>query len=150
MRSEITADPTSSYSLTGCRLVLIELKNPADEEATISSAFKQFGTYQKEIPSIFRYNEVLVISDGTYAKAGTMTAKEERFIALENNQCPKDTQDPATNRSSNKGMLNKSTLMDLIRHFVVYEAEKDKKEGTVKISKENRSVPAIQRRPKSH
>ena len=97
LRSAITGDQTSSYSLMGCRLVLIELKNPADENATISSAFKQFGTYQKEIPSIFRYNEVLVISDGTYAKAGTMTAKEERFSPLENYQRPKNTQDPATN-----------------------------------------------------
>jgi type I restriction enzyme R subunit len=65
--------------VNGLPLVLIELKNPADENATISTALKQFGTYQQEIPSIFRYNEVLVISDGTYGKAGTLTAKEERF-----------------------------------------------------------------------
>ena len=78
--------------VNGLPLVLFELKNPADEKADISSAFKQFGTYQKEIPSIFRYNEVLVISDGTYAKAGTMTAKEERF------SCPGKLSTPKRHR----------------------------------------------------
>ena len=121
--------------VNGLPLVLIELKNPADEEATISSAFKQFGTYQKEIPSIFRYNEVLVISDGTYAKAGTMTAKEERFSPWKTINAQKTPKTQPQIEVLTKGMLNKSTLMDLIGHFVVFEAEKDKKEGTVKLSK---------------
>ncbi|MGO8805534.1 MAG: type I restriction endonuclease subunit R [Candidatus Bathyarchaeia archaeon] len=121
--------------VNGLPLVLIELKNPADEEATISSAFKQFGTYQKEIPSIFRYNEVLVISDGTYAKAGTMTAKEERFSPWKTINAQKAPKTQPQIEVLTKGMLNKSTLMDLLGHFVVFEAEKDKKEGTVKLSK---------------
>lgn len=121
--------------VNGLPLVLIELKNPADEEATISSAFKQFGTYQKEIPSIFRYNEVLVISDGTYAKAGTMTAKEERFSPWKTINAQKTPKTQPQIEVLTKGMLNKSTLMDLIQHFVVYEAEKDKKKGTVETSK---------------
>ena len=121
--------------INGLPLVLIELKNPADEKADISSAFKQFGTYQKEIPSIFRYNEVLVISDGTYAKAGTMTAKEERFMPWKTINAQKTPKTQPQIEVLTKGMLNKSTLMDLIGHFVVFEAEKDKKEGTVKLSK---------------
>ena len=121
--------------VNGLPLVLFELKNPADEKADISSAFKQFGTYQKEIPSIFRYNEVLVISDGTYAKAGTMTAKEERFMPWKTINAQKTPKTQPQIEVLTKGMLNKSTLMDLIGHFVVFEAEKDKKEGTVKLSK---------------
>jgi type I restriction enzyme R subunit len=127
--------PDITLFVNGLPLVLIELKNPADEEATISSAFKQFGTYQKEIPSIFRYNEVLVISDGTYAKAGTMTAKEERFSPWKTINAQKTPKTQPQIEVLTKGMLNKATLMDLIKHFVVYEAEKDKKEGTIKLSK---------------
>ena len=93
--------------VNGLPLVLIELKNPADEEATISSAFKQFGTYQKEIPSIFRYNEVLVISDGTYAKAGTMTAKEERFSPWKTINAQKTPKTQPQIEVLTKGMLNK-------------------------------------------
>ena len=103
--------------VNGLPLVLIELKNPADAEATISSAFKQFGTYQKEVPSIFRYNEVLVISDGTYAKAGTMTAKEERFSPWKTINAKKTPKTQPQMEVLTKGMLNKATLMDLIRHF---------------------------------
>lgn len=121
--------------VNGLPLVLIELKNPADENATISTAVKQFGTYQQEIPSVFRYNEVLVISDGTYAKAGTLTAKEERFSpwkTLNGKKMPTSTPQIEVLL---KGMLKPEVLLDLVRHFVVFEAEKDKKDGNIKISK---------------
>ena len=59
--------------VNGLPLVVIELKNPADEEATIWKAYEQFQTYMQEISSLFAYNEVLVISDGTEARAGTIT-----------------------------------------------------------------------------
>ena len=55
--------------VNGLPLVLIELKNPADENATVWSAFNQLETYQQQIPSIFRYNEILVISDGLAGKS---------------------------------------------------------------------------------
>jgi type I restriction enzyme R subunit len=120
--------------VNGLPVVVIELKNPADENATISTAFKQFGTYQQEIPSIFRYNEVLVISDGNYAKAGTITSKEERFSPWKTINAKKMPTITPQVEVLLKGMLNKATLLDLIRHFIVFEADKDK-EGSVKISK---------------
>jgi type I restriction enzyme R subunit len=121
--------------VNGLPLVLIELKNPADENATISTAFKQFGTYQQEIPSVFRFNEVLVISDGTYAKAGTLTAKEERFSPWKTINTKKTSTSTPQIEILLKGMLNPETLLDLVRHFVVFEAEKEKKDGSLKISK---------------
>jgi len=121
--------------VNGLPLVLIELKNPADENATISTAFKQFGTYQQEIPSVFRYNDVLVISDGTYAKAGTLTAKEERFSPWKTINTKKTSTSTPQIEVLLKGMLNPETLLDLVRHFVVFEAEKEKKDGSLKISK---------------
>ncbi len=65
--------------VNGLPIVLIELKNPADENATIWSAFNQFETYKQQITSLFRFNEILVISDGLEARAGTLTSNKERF-----------------------------------------------------------------------
>ena len=66
--------------VNGLPLGVIELKNPGDENATIKGAFNQLQTYKKDIPSIFPYNEILVISDGLEARAGTLTADWERFM----------------------------------------------------------------------
>ncbi len=122
--------------VNGLPLVVIELKNPADENATVHSAFKQFQTYKLQIPSLFHFAEVLVASDGFDAKAGTITSDWERFQ-------PWKTVDGKEKAHAAipqievliKGMLNKSVLLDLIRHFVVFEQEKDSKDGSLKISK---------------
>ena len=66
--------------VNGLPLAVIELKNPADEEATIWSAYRQLQTYKEEIPSLFTYNELLVVSDGTQARAGTITSNQEWFL----------------------------------------------------------------------
>lgn len=121
--------------VNGLPLVLIELKNPADENATIWSAFNQFETYKQEIPSVFRFNEILVISDGTYAREGTMTSNEERFTpwkTIGEKRTPKPIPEYEVLL---KGMLSKEVLLDLVRHFVVFEADKDKKDGSIKLSK---------------
>lgn len=65
--------------INGLPLGIIELKNPADENATIRKAFDQLQTYKQDIPCLFPYNEILVISDGTEARVGTLTADWERF-----------------------------------------------------------------------
>ena len=121
--------------VNGLPLVLIELKNPADENATVWSAFNQLETYCEQIPSIFRFNEILIISDGLQAKAGTLSLNRERFTpwkTIENQKAPANTPEIDVLL---KGMLNKNTLLDLMRHFVVFEADKDKKDGRLKISK---------------
>ena len=121
--------------VNGLPLVIVELKNPSDEKADLSGAYKQFETYKQEIPSIFRYNEILVVSDGTYAKAGTLTAKEERFSPWKTINGEKQPTTMPQIELLLKGMLNPAVLLDLVRYFVVYEAEKDKNEGRVRISK---------------
>jgi len=67
--------------VNGLPLVVIELKNPADENATIHSAFKQIQTYKQAIPSLFTYNGFLIISDGLEAKSGSISAAFSRFMA---------------------------------------------------------------------
>ena len=67
--------------INGLPLVLFELKNPADEEATVANAFNQVETYKLQIPSLFRFNEIVIISDGLETHAGTITSGTERFTA---------------------------------------------------------------------
>ena len=123
--------------VNGIPLVVIELKNPADENATVKSAFKQLQTYKKIIPSLFTYNGLMIISDGLEAKAGSLSAGLTRFMAWKS----ADGKEEASNLVSQletliNGMLNKETLLDLIRHFVVFEKSKkeDSKTGIVSIS----------------
>lgn len=123
--------------VNGIPLVVIELKNPADENATVKSAFKQLQTYKEIIPSLFTYNALMIISDGLEAKSGSLSAGLTRFMAWKS----ADGKEEASNLVSQletliNGMLNKETLLDLIRHFVVFEKSKkeDTKTGIVTIS----------------
>jgi type I restriction enzyme R subunit len=111
--------------VNGIPLVVIELKNAADENATIKSAFRQIETYKSVIPSLFTYNGFVIISDGLEAKAGTISAGFSRFMAWKS----EDGKTEASQLQSQmqtliKGMLNKETLLDLIRHFTVFEKSK--------------------------
>jgi len=108
--------------VNGLPLVVIELKNPADENTTIKSAYQQLDTYKNTIPSLFTYNALLVISDGLEAKAGSLSADFNRFMTWKS----ADGQSEASHLVSQmetliKGMLNKTTLLDLVRHFVVFK-----------------------------
>lgn len=111
--------------VNGLPLVVIELKNPADENATVRSAFKQIETYKATIPGLFTYNGLVVISDGLEAKAGTISSGYTRFMAWRT----ADGKSEASQLISQletliQGMLNKATLLDLIRHFIVFEESK--------------------------
>jgi len=116
--------------VNGIPLVVIELKNAADENTTINSAFKQVETYKTIIPSLFTYNGFVVVSDGLEAKAGSISAGFSRFMAWKS----ADGKAEASHLTSQletliQGMLNKETLIDIIRHFIVFE--KSKKEDAV-------------------
>lgn len=116
--------------VNGLPLVVIELKNPVDENATLQTAFKQIQTYKQTIPSLFTYNSFVIISDGLEAKAGTISAGFSRFMAWK-------SADGKLEASRLVGqleilivdMLGQKTLLDLIRHFVVFE--KSKKEDKI-------------------
>lgn len=115
--------------VNGLPLVVIELKNATNEKTSVQSAFRQIETYKAMISSLFTFNAFSVISDGLEAKAGTISAGLSRFMAWK-------TQDGIVEASKNisqletliKGMLNPATLLDLVRHFIVFE--KFKKEDT--------------------
>jgi len=123
--------------VNGLPLVVIELKNAVDENATIHSAFKQIETYKAIISSLFTYNGFVIISDGLEAKAGSISAGFSRFMAWKS----ADGKAEASHLVSQLetlilGMLNKETLIDIIRHFIVFEKTKreDSETGIITIS----------------
>ena len=121
--------------VNGIPLVVIELKNATDENATIKSAYQQLETYKKTIPSLFSSNAFLVISDGLEAKAGSLSAGLSRYMAWKT----ADGKAEASHLVSQletliKGMLNKATLLDLVRHFIVFEKSKKEDPNTGIIS----------------
>jgi len=108
--------------VNGLPLAVVELKNPADENATIWSAFNQLQTYKQDIPSLFVYNEALVISDGVEARIGTLTADRERFMPWRT--IGGEDLAPASLPQLQvvlEGVFEKRRLLDLVRHFNVFE-----------------------------
>lgn len=122
--------------VNGIPLVLLELKNAADEKTTLNSAFRQIETYKAVIPSLFTFNAFSIISDGLEARAGSVSASFSRFMAWKS----ADGKAEASRLVSQletliSGMLNKQTLLDLIRHFIVFEKSKkeDPKTGITSV-----------------
>jgi type I restriction enzyme R subunit len=110
--------------LNGLPVVLMELKNPADENATIWRAFDQIQTYKAQIPSLLTYNELLIISDGLEARVGSLTATTERFMPWRTIEG--EALAPASLPQLQvvlQGLLDKRRLLDFIRYFVVFEDE---------------------------
>jgi len=108
--------------VNGLPLGVIELKNPADEKATIRHAFNQLQTYKNDIPGLFIYNELLVISDGLEARAGTLTSGWDRFMPWRTI----DGKEIAPKGSVEldvliKGVFEKRRFLDLVLNFVVFD-----------------------------
>jgi type I restriction enzyme R subunit len=136
LRAGVNKRPDVVLFINGLPLVIIELKNPADENATVHSAFKQIQTYKQAISKLFAYNGFIVISDGLECKAGTISAGFSRFMAWKTAD-GKVEASPLIGQLETliKGMLCRSTLLDLIRHFIVFEKAKkeDKETGIITI-----------------
>ncbi|MDC0840014.1 type I restriction endonuclease subunit R, partial [Limnoraphis robusta] len=110
--------------INGLPLAVLELKNAADENADIEKAFNQLQTYKKDIPSLFTYNEALVISDGTTARIGSLTADRDRFMPWRTidgeDIAPKGIPELEV---TIRGVFEKSRFLDLIRYFIVFETD---------------------------
>jgi len=108
--------------INGLPLGVIELKNPADEKATIRHAFNQLQTYKADIPSLFVFNEVLVISDGYAAKAGTLTSGWDRFQPWRTSEG--DALAPKGSVQLDvliKGIFERQRFLDYVMNFVTFE-----------------------------
>jgi type I restriction enzyme, R subunit len=110
--------------LNGLPINVFELKNPADENATIQKAYQQIQTYKQEIPSLFVYNEIVAISDGIEARAGSFTSPWERMMPWRT--IAGEELAPASMPQIEvlvDGVFEKKRLLDLLRHFIVFQEE---------------------------
>lgn len=118
-----TRRPDIILFVNGLPLVLLELKNPVDENADIWKAFDQIETYKEQIPDVFQYNEVLVISDGSEAKMGSLSSTAERFMRWRT--IDGVTLDPLGQfnelETLVRGVLAPVYLLDYLRFFVLFE-----------------------------
>lgn len=131
VEGNINKRPDIILFINGIPLVVIELKNPADEQATVNSAFRQIETYKNTIPTLFHYNGFIVISDGLEAKAGSISSGFSQFMAWKSIDGRKDESRMISQMETLiKGMLNKKTLLDIIRHFIVFDKSKSVDEIT--------------------
>ncbi len=113
--------------INGIPLAVIELKNAVNENTTLTHAYNQLQTYKKDIPSLFRTNSLLVISDGIEAKVGSLTSNKERFMPWRTidgkSVAPKGTAELETLL---KGLFRHDVLLDIIRNFTVFEIDAEK------------------------
>jgi type I restriction enzyme R subunit len=119
-----TRRPDLVLFVNGLPLAILELKNPVDERATLWTAYSQLQTYKQEIPSLFVYNEALVISDGLEARIGTLTASRDRFMPWRTitGEKPEPPEKPQLEVLI-KGVFEPSRFLQLLRDFIVFEDE---------------------------
>jgi type I restriction enzyme R subunit len=124
VEGKATKRPDIVVFVNGLPLAVIELKNPADVNATTKKAFQQLQTYKHVIPSLFTCNELLVASDGLEARHGTLTAPWERFMPWRTVDgqtiAEKGTPELAT---LVRGIFAKRRFLDLVRYFNVFEVD---------------------------
>ncbi|WP_423682372.1 type I restriction endonuclease subunit R [Undibacterium sp. WLHG33] len=118
-----TRRPDIILFVNGLPLVLLELKNPADENADIWKAFDQIQTYKEQIPDVFQYNEVLVISDGSEARLGSLSSDAERFMQWRTIDGVNIDPLGQFNELETliRGVLAPAYLLDYLRFFVLFE-----------------------------
>ncbi|MCG9124879.1 type I restriction endonuclease subunit R [Laribacter hongkongensis] len=118
-----TRRPDIILFLNGMPLVLLELKNPADENADIWKAYDQIQTYKEQIPDVFQYNEILVIADGSEARMGSLSANGERYMQWRT--IDGVNLDPLGQfnelETLVRGILAPAYLLDYLRFFVLFE-----------------------------
>src|SRR5204863_378818 len=110
--------------VNGLPLAVLELKNPADANATIWTAWSQLQTYKLQIPGLFVFNEVLVVSDGVEARVGALTASQERFTPWRTIDGEQDAPDAMVALEVViRGLFDRERLLQFVRSFVVFEVD---------------------------
>jgi type I restriction enzyme R subunit len=126
IENNVNKRPDIILFINGLPLVVIELKNAVDENATINSAFNQLQTYKQSIPSLFLYNALIIVSDGWEALYGSLTSPKQFFVPWKSidGKMVADENMPQMEVMI-KGMLNKQVLPDLIRHYILFHKNKE-------------------------
>ena len=109
--------------LNGLPVVLVELKSPSREETDASEAYRQLRNYMQEIPSMFVYNAICVMSDQLTSKAGTITSGEDRFMEWKTKDGDYENTQYAQFDTFFEGMFQKERLLDIIKNFICFSNE---------------------------
>lgn len=123
-----TRRPDMVVFLNGLPVVVIELKDPTDEQADIWKAYRQLQDYKQHIPSLFTYNELMVISDGDSTRVGSLTAGSDRFSPWRSIEDYRDPGQPSLEVLI-RGLFKSTRLLDYLRHCVAFE--EDERTGEV-------------------
>ena len=116
--------------VNGLPLVLMELKSPSREETDVSEAYRQIQNYKHEIPSMFIYNAICVMSDLLCSKAGTITSNEDRFMEWKTVDGNYENTQYAQFDTFFKGIFEKERLLDILKNFICFSNEQ---KGSAKI-----------------
>lgn len=109
--------------INGLPLVLMELKSPSREETDVSEAYRQIQNYKHEIPSMFIYNAICVMSDLLESKAGTITSGEDRFMEWKTIDGSYENTQYAQFDTFFKGIFQKERLLDILKNFICFSNE---------------------------
>lgn len=109
--------------MNGLPVVLVELKSPSREETDASEAYRQLRNYMQEIPSMFVYNAICVMSDQLTSKAGTITSGEDRFMEWKTKDGDYENTQYAQFDTFFEGMFQKARLLDIIKNFICFSNE---------------------------
>ena len=112
--------------INGLPLVLMELKSPSKDEVNAENAYNQIRNYMQDIPSIFNYNAICVISDLTTNKAGTITSGLDRFMEWKTKDGNYENTAYAQFDTFYEGMFDKERLLDIIKNFICFSVEQAK------------------------
>ena len=116
-----TVRPDMVAFVNGLPLAVIELKNPADEKADVFAAFNQIQNYKNEIPQLFEPNVVCVISDGTVARLGSISADQERFMPWRVAEGIATPEQHLELEVLIRGLFERQTFLKYFRHFIAYQ-----------------------------
>lgn len=136
LENDQTKRPDIILFVNGLPLVVIELKNAVDEQATVKSAYQQIQTYKETIPGLFSFNGICVISDGLEARAGSLTAGLSRFMTWKSSDGVEEASSLVSQLETMiSGMLTPAVMLDLIQNFITFEktTKEDAKTGLTSI-----------------
>lgn len=112
--------------VNGLPLVIVELKSPSREETDASDAYRQLRNYMYEIPSMFIYNEICVMSDMTTSKAGTITSGEDRFMEWKTTDGSYENTQYAAFDTFFEGLFEKNRFLDILKNFICFNVDGEK------------------------
>ena len=112
--------------VNGLPLVVVELKSPSREETDASAAYRQLRNYMHEIPSLFVYNAVCVMSDLTTSKAGTITSGEDRYMAWKTTDGSYENTQAAIFDTFFEGLFEKRRFLDILKNFICFNVDGEK------------------------